>query len=289
MKNFNDLQKHIERAVQEQNNRGIVEFEGYSPNEMQQILYATFDADSPLKLLKLTDDDYGNIPFLNQIKYFLHQIDAVGELKLTTNGYLPPKIVLALYHQGFLKEELIEHGITKLRKEADTLTVRLTRIIANIAGLVKKRNSKLSLTAKAEKVLSDDQVLFNLIFTAFTTRFNWAYFDRYGEENIGRLGFGFTLILLSKYGDKPRMSSFYAERYFKAFPDLLSTIRPWYGTVEEYATACFSLRTFERFLDYFGLIEIRRQSKWLESDISLSKTALFNRLIRCTPPQNARN
>jgi len=31
-------------------------------------------------------------------------------------------------------------------------------------------------------------------------KFNWAHLDGYGENNIGELKFGFSLILLNKYG-----------------------------------------------------------------------------------------
>jgi hypothetical protein len=33
---------------------------------------------------------------------------------------------------------------------------------------------------------------------------NWAYYDGYGDNEVGRFGAGFSLILLSKYGHKPR-------------------------------------------------------------------------------------
>lgn len=43
-----DLQKHLDDFMREQNNRMMPDFEGYSPNEMQHILYNTFELNSPL-------------------------------------------------------------------------------------------------------------------------------------------------------------------------------------------------------------------------------------------------
>jgi hypothetical protein len=127
-------------------------------------------------------------------------IDKNGEIKLTSKGFLPTKIVSELYQQGFLKENHIEKGFSKLYKETDSMTVNISRILIELAGLTKKRNGKLSLTKTATKILSDNYELLRLILVTFATKFNWAYYDGYGENQIGQLGYGFTLTLLSKYG-----------------------------------------------------------------------------------------
>jgi hypothetical protein len=278
-----DIQKHIDQLMVEQNNQPIPEFEGYSPFEMHKILHFTFAIDSPLKLLKLSDSDYQKIPIFNQVRYLTDRIDRNGEIKLTNKGFLPTKIVSDLYNQGFLKDEHIEKGISKLYKETDSMTINLTRILIELAGLVKKRNGKLSLTKSSRKILGDNGELLRQIFLTFTNRFNWAYYDGYGENQIGQLGYGFSLILLSKYGHEKRLDSFYAERYFKAFPRLLDSVEPVYGTLERYSTNCYSVRTFDRFLDYFGLVNMDEQGKGLDSKTYITKTDLFDRLIECKP------
>jgi hypothetical protein len=278
-----EIQKHIDQSMYEQNNRSIPEFEGYSPFEMHQVLYFTFGKDSPIQLQKLSDTDYKKIPILNQIKYLTDVISKTGEVKLTSKGFLPTKIVSDLYQQGFLKDKDIESGISKLYKETDSKTVNLTRILIELGGLVKKRNGKLSLTKTSKNILGDNHELLQMIFLTFATKFNWAYYDGYGENQIGQLGYGFSLILLSKYGHENRLNSFYAERYFKAFPLLLDTVAPNYGTFERYSTNCYSLRTFERFLDYFGLVNIDKQGRGLDSKTYITKTDLYDKLIKCTP------
>ncbi|MFC2126732.1 hypothetical protein ACFLU5_18250, partial [Bacteroidota bacterium] len=185
-----DLNRHIEKIINEQNNRGLPEFEGYSPDEMQFIIYDTFRENSPIKLQKLTDSEYQTIPILTQIKYLADLIAKEGELVLTNKGFLPTKIVTDIYSQGFLKDELIELGISKLYKETDSMTINLTRIIIEISGLAKKRKNKLSLTKTGEKTLTDNFELCQLILKTFSSKFNWAYYDGYGENNIGQLGHG---------------------------------------------------------------------------------------------------
>jgi len=277
------LQKEIDRAMDEQNNRSMSEFEGYSPFEMEHILNYTFALDSPLKLQKLSDSDYQKIPILNQIKYLMDLIEKKGELKLTSKGYLPTKIVSELYDQGFLKDKFIETGISKLYKETDSMTINITRILCEISGLTKKRNGKLSLTKSSKKTHGDNEELLRQIFSTMANKFNWAYYDGYGENRIGQLGYGFSLILLSKYGQIRRTNSFYAEKYFRAFPQLLESLEPAYGTLESHGSNCYSIRTFDRFLDYFGVITIEEEGRGFDSVKYITKTDLFDRLINVQP------
>jgi hypothetical protein len=228
------------------------------------------------------------VPIFNQIKYLTDLLDKTGEIKLTNKGFLPTKIVSDLYSQGFLKDKYIEKGISKLYKETDSMSINLTRIIIELSGFVKKKNGKLSLTKTSQKILGDNEELLRQILLTYTSKFNWAYFDGYGENLIGQLGYGFSLILLSKYGQERRLDSFYSERYFIAYPRLLDTVIPNYGTLEKYSTNCYSLRTFDRFLYYFGLINKEEQVNGYDTITFITKTDLFDRLIKCTP-HNTRN
>lgn len=279
-----DLEKIIDQALEDMNHRSIPEFEGYSSYEMNQILRFPFEKDSPIQLQKLSEAEYKMIPILNQLKYLIELIDRNGDIKLTEKGFLPTKIVSDLYSQGFLKDELIEKGISKLYKETDSITINLTRILTELAGLTKKRKGRLSLTKSAEKILGNNEELLRHLFSAFANKFNWAYYDGYGDNNIGQLGCGFSLILLSKYGQEKRLDSFYAERYFNAFPQLLESVKPNFSTVEIFSTKCYSLRTFNRFLEYFGMINTEEKKNGFDFIRHISTTHIYDRLINCTPP-----
>lgn len=282
-----DIQRHIDQVMNEQNNRSIPEFEGYSPFEMHHILNFTFEPNSPISFQKLTDSDYSKIPMQNQIKYFLDLVKKTGEIKLTAKGFLSTKIVKDIYAQGYLEESLFTSGMYQLCKESDSMTVNLTRLLVELAGLTKKRNGKLSLTKKGEKVSSNSFKLLNLIFKTITTKFNWAYYDGYGDNQIGQLGFGFSLILLQMYGDTKRQDTFYAEKYFNAFPDLVDSEPPSkFDTPLESASRCYSLRTFDRFLDYFGLVQIETVGEKWKPDKYITKTDIFDKLIKVRPHNN---
>ncbi len=283
-----DIQRYIDEIMHEENNREMPDFEGYSPFEMHHLLHFTFGEDSPIELQLVSKEDYQHIPILNQLKYFLDLIRKSGEMKLTQKGFLPLKIVKDIYDQGFMEDNIITPGSLRVFREKDSMTVNLTRIFAEITGLIKKRNNKLSLTKKGEKLISNDPQLLELIFTTYCTRVNWAYYDGYGDNNIGQLGFGFSLILLHKYGSVKRLDKFYADKYFKAFPLLLDELpQPSYGTLERFVNNCYSLRTFERFLDYFGLIKIEAERKW-DADKFITKTDLLDRLIKVWPHRSGK-
>ena len=285
---FEDLQKRLDRLIYEQNNRAIEEFEGYSPYEMHHILHATFEPESPISLQKMSVEDYEKIPMLNQIKYFLGLIEEEGEIELTAKGFLRTKMVKDIYEQGYLEEKLFKSGISKLYKESDSMTVSLTRILPELAGLTKKRKRRLSLTKKGERVLSNNDKLLKLIFTTMATKYNWAYFDGYGDNNFGQFGYGFSLILLSKYGNTQHIDRFYANMYIKAFPDIeMEGIYKRYISTERYNANCYSLRFFSRFLDYFGLIRIDEEKAEWNADKFITKTALFDKFIKVRPHKKA--
>lgn len=274
-----DIKRKFGKLVEEGNNSGLADFEGYSPAEMHQIMYLTFNPGNPIQLQRLEDNDYNQIPMLNQIKYLANLIEKAGEIKLTNKGFLPTRIVAELYQQRFITDISIELKLRKLYKETDAISINLTRILLELSGLVKKRNGKLSLTAAGRKTLSDNHALLHLILTTFTKKFNWAYYDIFNNQKTAQLGYGFTLILLSKYGDEKRLDSFYAEKYFRAFPMLKD--------FDDYPVRCYSVRSFKRFLNYFGLISIESSGPFIQTVKYITKTDIFDKLIKVTPPKSA--
>jgi hypothetical protein len=283
MTSLEELQGHLNQFMNEQNNRPVTEFEGYSPFEMHHILHDTFGENSPIKLKKLNGDDHKQIPIINQIKYLADIISRTGEVKLTKLGFLPTKVVKELYEQGFMKEYYIEKGFAKLYKEMDSTSVHVARVLLEISGLAKKRNNKLSLTKKGEKILSDDSQLCQLILKTYGEKFNWAHLDYYGENNIGQIGFGFSLILIHNYAHEKRTDKFYNEKYFNAFPMLLEGISyPTYTTKEEYAGHCYSLRTFDRFLNFFGCVVIE-QERGMDAEKFIVKGDVFDKMFEFNP------
>ncbi len=285
--NEEELRKEIAKAIEAQNNRGIPEFKGYSPKEFESLLYDPFGPESPIKLNRLSEEDCERVPVLNQIVWLMDLLKSEKGIKLTSKGNLPVKVVAEVYARG-PGDDGIERGISKLYKETDSDSVHFVRIILEVTGLTRKRKGVLYLTKEGEKLHSDRNALLQRIFSGHTQKFNWAYFDYSDDDGIGQRGFGFSLILLSLYGDMRRSAGFYAEEYFKAFPMLLENLMPRYGTKAEQGAHVWTFRTVKRFLHWYGLVRVEDEVKNYERLFYITATDLFNRFITCTPPKSIR-
>jgi hypothetical protein len=283
-KDMQDLQKQIEREMNALNHRGIADFEGYSAIEMDRLLYDTFGEGSPIELQRSDDDVYAKIPLLNLVRHAAEIISRNGGLKTTTKGNFPRKVVMELYEQGLLKSEYVDDGTVRLSSEEDLTWLHLTRLLMELAKLTNKRGGKLSLTKAAEQNLADNHELLSSLMKAYMTMYNWAYFDNYVGEDSGRIGCGFSLVLVSKYGAEWRQDSFYAKKYYTAFPMLVHDVTEGFLSRERNALGSYSSRTFDHFMRYFGLVTISTEGAFPVRVTSVMKTDIFDALIHCRPP-----
>jgi hypothetical protein len=261
-----EINVELQKLAEKQNNTGRWEFDGLSPEQMRGLLYFSCNEN----MIKIKDDTGSEIPIIKQIKYYLDIVNNNKEIKLTKVGNLPPTIVKEIYSKKYLPDTMIELGISKLTKETDVATIELTNILCQLSGLIKKKKNSISLTKHGEAALETGN-LFSKILTAFVSKFNWAYFDRFEDEKIGQIGACFSIYLLSKYGNEKREASFYANKYFQAF------FEEYIGINTE-GHRIYSLRTFDRFLNYFGFLEEYGENK-LMGTISVKKSELFEKYI----------
>lgn len=270
------------------NNTPLEDFSGLTPTEMHFLLYDTFEEDSPVQLRSDIDDaTLDQIPLFRIAEGFLKIIERDKFIKLTPNGALPQKVLVELYEQKFLPDEFIESGIVKLHREHDCLSIRSARLAVGFARFVKKLHGRLSLTQKGTKILqAKNRVQFFRIFLAsFTNQFNWSYNDAYPDLPIGQLGWAFTVYLLAKFGDCPRTIGFYADKYLKAFPDFIDYFPPFYYTTPQIQFQhCYGVRTFERFLDWFGFVTIEKQKPYFDMDnCKITRTDLLHKIFTFKP------
>jgi hypothetical protein len=121
------------------------------------------------------------------------------------------------------------------------------------------------------------------LLRTFVEKFNWAYGDGYEDQPFIQQSFLFSLYLLSLYGDEKRPLTFYEEAYLGAFPALLDTMEPQpYITPREALARCYSLRTFHRFAEFFGLtrIEVVNRGDPLSRDRTICKLPLLDAVWR---------
>ena len=236
------LNQYIQLLTKRHNNTPRDEFNGLSPEEMNNIMYFPFSSRCVVKLNKLDKEQYERIPLVRQTIFLLKTLSE-KELKLTQCGWLPLKVVADTYHLG-QPEWIVEEYGAKRYYEYEVGSVWMARIILELFGWIKTRKGMLSLTAKGKKALSNIDMAANKILLVSLTRVGIHTFDGYEEDRIGNLGMAYSVWLLNKYGSEWHSGEFYKEHYQKAFH--------FPGNYKAYET-----RVFSRLFYWLGIVEQR--------------------------------
>ena len=275
----------IDPTILLQNTMPQEDFCGLNANEMHLLLYSPYSIRSPIKLNEgIEPVAFDMIPFFRLTEEFLKILQRDKAMKLTTKGALPKKVVVELYSHRFILDQGIEAGIHKLSREADSLAISNTVDIAHMAGLMKKQYGRYYLTKEGVKLLlpQNRSELLKRVLWAFTERFPWDNNDGYPEE-VGQMGWAYSLYLIHKFGDLERNASFYAEAYQKAFPRLMEALwrpTPSYTSPQVQFVDCYAIRTFKRFMEWFGLVKINQINIFRDPSLgTVMKTELVNRLF----------
>ncbi len=246
-----------------------------------------YNPESPLMWRSPPPASYGILsgsPFFGTLETLLIAINKEENIKLTQRGYLPPKLCKAVYAKRHLPDPFIDEGITKITTEKDVTFVHTARLVAGIAGLIKVRKNRVSLTRRGTDLLMPGKrfELFRTVFDAYTLEFNWGYNDRHPDAPTVQFGFGFTLLLLKVFGSESREPQFYADLYMASVPAVLDEFvdEGYWGTREENFMRCYILRSFERFTHIFGLTGIAGDGSWFNAQKPhIRKTKLFDAVI----------
>ncbi len=266
---LDDINKELQKRANAHNKRGLRAFEGLLPLQMQGLQYDFPKGENPLVMNKLSEEELKNCLLLLQVRFLIDMMKGGKQIKLTKTGTLPTKLVKEIYDFGYLKNYMIENGISKLQKESDAIEISITHLWLEMSTLAKKRNGKLSLTKKGENHASNGNFILNEILTVLLYKFNWAYYDGYESENIGKVNPGFSLFLLKNYGNEKRSAHFYAKKYFKAFPYLKQEADKCFR--------CYATRTFERYFKFMGFVHVEKKA--ILSPAEIKKTEFFDRLF----------
>ncbi len=261
------------------NNTPLPECEGFTPLQMHKIIYYPFDEDCPIAMNRLNNEILSDgSPIYKIILEFLFAL-RVKKIKLTQNGNLPLKFIKDIYSKRYLPDSWIDKGFVKIRTETDWIIIHNTKLVLKLAGLVSKRYNYLLLTKKCESLLANKNYseIFYMFLKTFTLEFNWAHNDGYIDENLGQLGFLYSLYLLNKYGEEERNLKFYTNLYFLAFPAFME-YEDEYNSMKESA---FHTRFINRFSIWFGFAEeeIINGEYYYEREITIKRTKFLEQLL----------
>lgn len=148
-----------------------------------------------------------------------------------------------IYHLG-QPERLIEEFRVKRYYEYEVPSVRMSRIILEVLGWIKKRKGVLSLTVKGKKALSDIDAAANEILRVSLTKVGLHTLDAVEDETTGNMGTAYSVWLLNKFGSEWRTGDFYKNECMKVFkfPDIYRI---------------YETRVFAQLFHWLGIVERR--------------------------------
>jgi hypothetical protein len=277
-----EINAYTAKLTNERNQWALAEFCGLSPEQMTQVLYKPFDSPTAIQFsTDFTPPDNVRIMLI-----FRGLVEAIGEggLKPTAKGNLPLKLCKMLAQE--LPEDDEDRSLLRyrsIRSEVDFEELHCTRLVVELAGLVRKYRGKFVLTRKCRDMLAkqNNGCLYLELFKAYTTKFNWAYRDGYPEAEIVQNSFLYTLFLLTSFGDTERSQQFYEDKFVTAFPMALDLFpETSYSSTDEQARRVYFLRALDRFASFFGLAELILESEELyRSKYVVRQTALLDRFL----------
>lgn len=254
-----EAQAFVESFMFGYNNKPVADFHGLSPNDIRCVLEAPFDSPDFVvykKQVPLEDTSNSPIMFL-----LLKLTDAIGSqgLKPTAKGNLPRNVCreIAQQYRSLFKLSPYNYEF-KVNSETDIFELHVVRLVAELAGYIRKYKGKFILSKKFKTLLNKNNGsgLYPDFLQCYIQKFNWAYCDGYAEVPRVQSSFLFTIYLLMKYGDKVRSVEFYADHFIKAFPAIIHEIPENEFTVkgkEQELKQMYILRCLTRFTAFTGL------------------------------------
>ncbi len=278
------LQAVANQFMQQKNQRPQDDFQGLSPEQVHRMLNFPFDSPEIVSFPKVLSVE-PEAPILTLVQWISDAIDVKG-LKATAKGNLPQKLCrnAALDYRKGLADDDIQHRM-RVNKEEDFMDLHVTRIIMELAGLLRKTKGRFFLTRKYHQLADQagNVALYPELFQTFCSKFNWGYWDRYPDIPFIQQSFLFSLYLLRQHGGDWKPSGFYIDAFLKAFPMVVDEVDPLpYFTAEDEIRHCYSIRALERFLQFMGLSNMEEipSDKPFPREYRIMKLPLLQEVVR---------
>jgi hypothetical protein len=259
------------------------DFAGLTSEQMHRLLYFPLDSPDLVSFPETLAEEPG-APILTLFNLLVAAIGEQG-LKPTVKGNLPRSLCreAAL---AFWGEETYRHNTRHgdINKERDFIQLHVTRLVAEMAGLVRKFKGRFILSRTCRSLISQGglSAIYPRLFLAYARKFNWAYWSGYREIPFIQQSFLFALFLLNRYGDDWRSADFYENHFLRAFPRLRDEVEPLTVlTSEQLIRSGFTSRTLVNFAGFLGLATVEPEESGLPfvREYRIKKTPLLDKAV----------
>ncbi|MGH7673421.1 MAG: hypothetical protein ACREMC_11040 [Gemmatimonadales bacterium] len=261
---------------------------GLSPIQMRELLAGDWESRGPLRLnADLAPAELDASIFLVNARRFVEALLEAGAVRLTEKGYLPHAFVAVLLDRfrwpGPYLEEV--RAVCRVINEADVRPLHITRVVLEIARLVRRRSGAIRVTREGRRLVAEEHVgeLFALLFRTYFRGFNLSYVDSLDDASDIQYVVPYALWVVSQLDDRWWPPDALAKRVLPpGVHRAVAQERPDWQGVPLTATYLAMRRLLDPFAD-FGVLEARPQaveppqvSAWNE----FRKGSLCDRLLR---------
>lgn len=178
----------LANRVRQQEQAPLSDFDGLSPGQMHRFLHFPFESED-LVIFSGTLTEEPDTPILNLFRLLVEEIDKDG-FKPTAMGNLPRKFCreAALSYWGEeLHRENTRHR--NINTEKNFFELHVTRVVAEMAGLIQKYRGKFILSRNCREILQEQGYagIYLHLLQSYTRQFNWAYRDRLVSRICGNI------------------------------------------------------------------------------------------------------
>lgn len=279
---LDELNAWLAEKTRRHNSSPQEELGGLSPDQARRLLDGDWETQGPLTLnASLQPADLRSARFVTNARGFLSAMGDAGTVKATSAGNLNRKFVAEMLERLDLEFRWLEvlQNYRRVINEQDVFPLHALRVVLDLAGLIKRRSGKFSLTRKGSSLLKEEVsgALYAHLFRTFFRRFNLAYLDGCPPNPALQSTFPVTLYRIGREGGRWALPRELADR--SLHPAAFGQAFTWNG--EDYAHSQFKLRIV-RPLEGFGLLERRDipSEKPYRSEFETRKSALFDRFLQ---------
>jgi len=271
------LHPFVDQVRRQASRKGAANYQGLTPEQMYRLIYYPFDSPELVTFPSCME----NPPEALMLTIFMLLARAISSagVKPTATGNLPRTLCQEVA-QGYLSDaeyrKLTE--LWDVRTELELGELHKTRIVAEMAGLIRKHKGRFIVGRECRKLIAEKgpAAIYPRLFQSYARHYNWGYGDTWAGTPMIQQSFLYSLFLLKKNGVKWQSNVFYEDAFLRAFPRAVREVRPQGGSSpEQVLRACYSRRCLNGFARLLGLVEIA-PVEWHYSESRLRKLPLLD-------------